>query len=525
MIDTVALREKVLDLAIRGKLVPQDPNDEPASVLLERIRAQKQQMVKDGKLKPKDIKDDSIIFVGEDNLHYEKFADGTAVCIEEEIPFEIPKSWVWARLGTLAQYKKGPFGSSITKAMFVPDSPTTIKVYEQKNAINKDATLGNYFISEEKYESLKGFEIFPNDIIVSCAGTIGETYVMPETMRKGIINQALMKISLYDLGIIDFYLIYFDCQLKNVAREQGHGVALKNIPPFDVLKKNLVPIPPIQEQTRIVQFVNDLLDIVNTVDMERDELYDSISSIKSKILDLAIRGKLVPQNPDDEPASVLLERIKAEKEELIKAGKIKRDKKESVIFNGEDNSYYDDIPENWGITSLNQLTHSQLLNDGDWILSENMNPEGKIKLIQLGSVGMMRYVDKGFKYLTESTFQELNCTQIYSGYMLINRIVSDKMCSCILPSIEGTLITTVDTCWIAPKEEWYNLRYLMYTLSSPTFQSLVMLNSAGTTRKRISKNNLINLPFAFPPLDEQHRIVEAIEIAFSQLDSIAESLN
>ena len=123
------------------------------------------------------------------NLHYEKFADGTVKCIEDEIPFEIPDTWVWVRLGALGQYKKGPFGSSITKAMFIPDSPTAIKVYEQKNAINKDAALGSYYISEEKYESLRGFEIFPNDIIVSCAGTIGETYVMPETMRKGIINQ------------------------------------------------------------------------------------------------------------------------------------------------------------------------------------------------------------------------------------------------------------------------------------------------------------------------------------------------
>ena len=161
--------------------------------------------------------------------------------------------------------------------MFIPDSPTAIKVYEQKNAINKDAALGNYYISAEKYESLRGFEIFPDDIIVSCAGTIGETYVIPETMRKGIINQALMKISLYDLGIMDFYLIYFDCQLKNAAREQGHGVALKNIPPFDVLKKYLVPIPPIQEQGRIVQAVSDLLGKVNAIDTARDELFDILS--------------------------------------------------------------------------------------------------------------------------------------------------------------------------------------------------------------------------------------------------------
>ena len=408
--------------------------------------------------------------------------------------------------------------------MFIPDSPTAIKVYEQKNAINKDASLGSYYVSAEKYESLRGFEVFPNDIIVSCAGTIGETYVMPETMRKGIINQALMKISLYDLGIIDFYLIYFDCQLKNAAREQGHGVALKNIPPFDVLKKYLVPIPPIQEQNRIVQAVGNLLGTVNAVDTARDEFLDLVGSVKSKILDLAIRGKLVPQDPADEPASALLERIRAEKEELIRQGKIKRDKKESIIFRGEDNSYYGDLPKGWSVATLSSLSHASLLNDGDWILSENMVPIGDVKLVQLGSVGSMRYVDKGFKYLTTETFDALGCTQIYPGFMLINRIVSDRLCACILPSIEGKLITTVDTCWIAPCENWYSLEYLMYAVSSPAFQSLVLLNSAGTTRKRISKNNLISLPIPFPPLQEQKRIVEAVDVAFAQLDTIANSL-
>ena len=107
--DTKALRQKILDLAIRGKLVPQDPNDEPASVLLERIREQKKQMVKDGKLKPKDIKKDTVIFKGDDNLHYERFNDGSVKCIEDEIPFELPEGWEWERLGYLAQYKKGPF--------------------------------------------------------------------------------------------------------------------------------------------------------------------------------------------------------------------------------------------------------------------------------------------------------------------------------------------------------------------------------------------------------------------------------
>ena len=368
MIDTKALREKVLDLAIRGKLVPQDPNDEPASVLLERIRAQKQQMVKDGKLKAKDIKNDTVIFKGEDNLHYEQFQDGTVKCIENEIPFDIPESCAWTRLGFLAQYKKGPFGSSITKSMFIPDSEDAIKVYEQKNAINKDATLGNYYITKEKYESLKGFEVFPNDIIVSCAGTIGETYVMPPNMRKGIINQALMKISLYCLEMLDFYLTYFDFKLKTDANKQGYGVALKNIPPFDILKIYLVPIPPINEQQKIIREIENAFSYIETIDNNHLELESTIITLKSKILDLAIQGKLVAQDPNDEPASVLLERIRAEKEELIKQGKIKRDKKESIIFKGEDNSYYQDIHKNWEISSLNAITTSLTLNDGDWII-------------------------------------------------------------------------------------------------------------------------------------------------------------
>ena len=161
-----------------------------------------------------------------------------------------------------------------------------------------------------------------------------------------------------------------------------------------------------------------------------------------------------------------------------------------------------------------------MLNDGDWILSENMDPNGNVKLIQLGSIGLMRYIDKGFKYLTEDTFHKLSCTQIFPGYMLINRIISDKMYACILPQLEGKLITTVDTCWIAPKDEWYNLKYLMYFISSTVFQSIVLHVSSGTTRKRISKSDLIHLPIYLPPLSEQQRMVSRVDELFEQIDII-----
>ena len=161
------------------------------------------------------------------------------------MPFEIPDGWCWCTLDDLAFYKKGPFGSSLTKSMFVPDSPSAYKVYEQKNAIQKDHTLGSYFIDEEKYKELSGFKVEPNDIIVSCAGTIGETYVMPNDIREGIINQALMLIRLHLQDVQDFYLLYFDFILKAEAAKESKGTAIKNIPPFDVLKSFLIPIPPL----------------------------------------------------------------------------------------------------------------------------------------------------------------------------------------------------------------------------------------------------------------------------------------
>ena len=198
--------------------------------------------------------------------YFEKFRDGMVKCIEDEIPFETPKGWVWCRLKMLGQYKKGPFGSSITKSMFVPDEPNCIKVYEQKNAINKDASLGTYFITNEKFQTLKPFEVFPNDIIVSCAGTIGETYVLPTDIRQGIINQALMKITVFELSILEFYLIYFDSVLKVSANSQGHGVALKNIPPFGVLKQYLIPLPPLDEQKRIVYKINNLFEKIDCME-------------------------------------------------------------------------------------------------------------------------------------------------------------------------------------------------------------------------------------------------------------------
>ena len=257
-----ALKKSILQEAVQGKLVPQDPSDEPAEALLERIRAEKRRLIKEGKIK-KD-KHESVIF-RRDNSHYEK-RGSEEVCIDDEIPFEVPPSWALIRLDNIGIYRKGPFGSSLTKSMFVPKGADTVKVYEQKNAIQKDHTLGTYYITRQYYESkMRSFTVEPGDILVSCAGTIGETYVLPEQIELGIINQALMRMTIFAPIDLDYFLLYFDYVLKQTAKEISKGSAIKNIPPFEIFKKLILPIPPLEEQKRIVEKVRELESLCNSL--------------------------------------------------------------------------------------------------------------------------------------------------------------------------------------------------------------------------------------------------------------------
>ena len=312
--DTKALRQKILDLAIRGKLVPQDPNDEPASVLLERIRAEKQQMVKDGKLKAKDIKNDTVIFKGDDNLHYEQFADGTVKCIEDEIPFELPDSWAWARLASILSLSSGK-SIKVRQLADVGEYPVyggngINGTYSDCNVDTETIVIGRVgYYCGSVYKTISKAWVTDNALIA----TIKEPHVFETDLLVEILR-------------------YLDLGKTSVSTAQP-VVSGKGILPL------IIPIPPQAQQKNILESYNSIIPIVDTIEKNREDLLAVITNIKAKILDLAIRGKLVPQDPNDEPASVLLERIRAEKEELIKQGKIKRDKKESVIFKGDDNCY------------------------------------------------------------------------------------------------------------------------------------------------------------------------------------------
>jgi len=471
--DTKKLRQKILDLAIRGKLVPQDPNDEPASVLLQRIRAEKERLIKEGKI---------------------KLSKKTTSDEEIEAPFEIPESWVWCKLDDLAFYKKGPFGSSLTKSMFVPDASGVYKVYEQKNAINKDASLGHYFIDSAKYEELKGFAVLPSDIIVSCAGTIGETYVLPQGIRKGIINQALMLIRLYDSSITDFYLLYFDFILKNEAAKESKGTAIKNIPPFEVLKNFLIPIPPLTEQQRIANEVERWFSLIDALESNECDLLKSIDQAKSKILDLAIHGKLVPQDPNDEPAIELLKRINPK-------------------FEACENVHDKYLPYGWQICSVKDVFQ--------------INPKTSVAdNLDAAFVPMTNIEDQ---YNNKFVFETRKWGDIKRGYTHFQDedIAVAKISPCLenrksvvfsnLPNGIGAGTTELNVF----RSEIVNPLYGLYFFKSNHF----ILKCIGTFngvvgQQRVATKYLESIIFFLPPYQEQLRIVSKIEELFAVLDGI-----
>ena len=474
--NTKALRQKILDLAIHGKLVPQDPNDEPASVLLERIRAEKEQLIKEGKIKkPKKTK---------------------AACDKPHYPYQLPEGWVWCKLDDLAFYKKGPFGSSLTKSMFVPKSENTYKVYEQKNAIQKDCTIGTYYITKEKFDTLSGFAVQPCDIIVSCAGTIGETYVLPNNIEAGIINQALMFIRLYSREIERFYLLYFDFILKEEAKKNSKGTAIKNIPPFDVLKNFFIPIPPIHEQNRILQEVDKWMSFVNSIETGSSNIQYTISQAKSKILDLAIHGKLVPQDPNDEPAAELLKRINPNAEIAC------------------DNPQYGKLPSSWCETTLGELFNH---NTGKALNSSNT--EGT----------MMDYLTTSNVYWNTFDFSVVKRMLFKENELDKCRITKGDLLVCEGGDIGRAAIWNqdYDICIqnhihrLRPKVK-LNVPFYYYTLFY--LKANNMIGGKGIGLLGLSSNALHKIHFPVPPLSEQHRIVAKIEELFAQLDKIEASL-
>ena len=242
--DLEVLKAKIIDAGIQGKLTKHLSKDGTADELLKQILEEKKEILKTR--------------MGRADKYIKE--------IDEDVPYEIPAHWRWIRFGDIGLFKKGPFGSALTKSMFVAKGADTIKVYEQQHAIKKNSELGTYYISRTYFdESMRGFEVMPGDIIVSCAGTIGETFIMPDEMEQGIINQALMRVTLVSGINKKFFQYYFDANLKKTAQSESNGSAIKNMPPFDVMKNWYFPIPPLEEQNRIVTQIDEILPLCELI--------------------------------------------------------------------------------------------------------------------------------------------------------------------------------------------------------------------------------------------------------------------
>ena len=519
--DTKALRQKILDLAIRGKLVPQDPNDEPASVLLERIRAEKQQMVKDGKLKPKDIKNDTIIFVGEDNLHYEKFQDGSVKCIEDEIPFELPEGWEWCRVRDIAAVKGGkrlPKGVGFSPCR---TAHAYIRVTDMKNhSINTDDLK---YISEEVFLQIKNYTISKDDLYVTIAGTIGVTGEVPTELDGMNLTENAVKITNIQINKTYLCLIIQSEFVQQQFQDKTHQVAMPKLA-LERILSTLIPVCTITTQSAMVSKFVEMDSLINQIREEKEILAETVSLTKSKILDLAIRGQLVPQDPNDEPASVLLERIRAEKEELIKAGKIKRDKKESIIFRGEDNSYYEKIGNE--VHCIDEDIPFKIPHNWIWCRMSSISD------IIMGTS------PKGTSICENPQYTEFHQGKIHFSDMLIKNsgqytraltkiAKPNSILLCVRAPVGEVNLTDRKICIgrglasISPLGA-VSKYFMLYWIKA--FRETLIKKATGTTFVAVTTDVVKGLLLPIPPLAEQYRITNKIQSLVENLIYIEKSL-
>ena len=515
------LKNSILQMAVQGKLVPQDQNDEPASVLLERIRKEKEQLIKDGKIKKE--KKPSYIFRGADNLPYEKVGKNEPVCIADEVPFEIPESWEWVRLGSI-----GDWGSGATPSRSVPE------YYGGDIPWLKTGDLNDSYI---KYipENISELALEKTSVRLNPTGSVLIAMYGATIGKVGILtfpattNQACC--ACLPIEIFNEYLFYFLMSQKVAFVKQGEGGAQPNISKEKIVA-TLMPLPPLAEQYRIVAKIKELFPLVK----KYKETYSAVSSLnnsfpdllKKSILQEAVQGKLVPQDSSDEPASVLLERIRAEKERLIQEGKIKRDKHESVIYR-RDNSHYekrgsdevciDDeipfvLPNGWCWSRFSNICYK--LTDG----SHNPPPKTAkgFRVISARNIknGKILFTDED-RLCDQKGFDKENPrTQITKGDVILGIIGG---------SIGNTAIYGYNEPVIAQRSiaifgSLINNRYLKLLLDSPLFQQQFNSKSNGTAQGGIYLGELANMLVPLPPYNEQNRILASVSFLENKFASM-----
>ena len=426
-------------------------------------------------------------------MHYEQYQDGSVKCVEDEAQFELPNGWMWSRITGIADIIMG----SSPKGVTIKNSGDGMEFHQGKIAFTNKviADSGKVTTAQAKIAP-------PNSVLLCVRAPVGEANI---TDRKVCIGRGLAAITPIGELSIDF-LFYWLRTYKEYLNMRATGSTFVAIT-ADTLKRILLPIPPVSEQKRIEVTIREILDFIEKIESDKEIIKSNLEKAKSKILDLAIRGKLVPQDPNDEPASVLLERIKAEKEELIKQGKIKRDKKESVIFKGDDNSYYHhidngsyvcdvkiDLPTNWipcTITDVSYLVGTK----ENQIKTNEIKKKGKYPVISQSQIIIDGYCDFDSKVIENVP------AILFGDHTKVVKYIDQ-------PFVIGADGTKIHKIIFADEKFIY---YWMQCVSS-------RIESKGYSRHY---NLLKKSCLLLPPLSEQKRIVEAIETILTQLDDIS----
>ena len=516
------LKNSILQWAIQGKLVPQDPNDEPASMLLERIRVEKEKLIKEKKIK-KD-KNESIIYRGEDNSYYEKIlATGEVKCIDEEIPFEIPQGWEWTRMGNI-----GDWGAGATPSKSNPDYYGGNVLWLRTGELNNSVVYDTEIKVTEK--ALKECSLRLNqigDVMIAMYGaTIGKVAIVGKELTT---NQACCACTPY--GIFNYFLFYFLMESQTDFVKKGEGGAQPNIS-REKLVSHLMPVPPIQEQYRIVEKIKTLLPLIdkyNDAQIQQNKLNSEIEdSLRKSILQEAIQGKLVPQIAEEGTAQELLEKIKAEKQKLVKEGKLKKSALAvSTIFRGDDNKYFEkngntemnitdeipfEIPDSWSWVRLNDIcSYIQRGKSPKYSLIKKY-PVVAQKCNQWSgfSIDKAQFIDPDTlsSYGEERILQDGDLMWNSTGLGTLGRMAI--YCSTLNPyelAVADSHVTV-----IRAMKKFVLPQYLYYYFTSNTVQSVIEDKSDGSTKqKELATATVKTYLVPIPPLMEQSRIISKIE--------------
>ena len=530
------LKNSILQLAVQGKLVPQDPNDEPASKLVERIRAEKEKLIKEKKIKPD--KNPSYIFRGSDNLPYEKVGKNEPVCIADEVPFDIPDSWEWVRIQNL--YSNGT-GLSYKKDSLDDKTEKMIRVLRGGNILNDsylfkpdDIFISDKYVKEDLYLK-KNYLITP---AVSSIENIGKIARIEKDYSNIVVGGfVLMLKPFFDNDILSTFMLYmFSSKIhrdncRNITHKSGQ--AFYNLS-REKLMQFLIPLPPLQEQQRIVDKLKELEAYINDYDKAYEKIEklntDFPDLLKKSILQEAVQGKLVPQDPTDEPASVLIEQIRQEKEQLIKDKKIKKDKNESYIFR-RDNSHYEkigteerciddeipfDIPDSWEWTRLKSICIVNPRNQAEDDIDAGFIP---MTLINDGYTGGHMYEIKKWKQI-KSGF-----THFATGDLVLAKITpcfQNRKSTIIseLPNNIGAGTTELHVIRNYPNSK-LNLKYLLLLVKTADFISAGVKAFTGTAgQQRVGKTFVEEYLVPLPPLNEQQRIVDKVNQLLPQISKL-----